>query len=700
MATITSYESPTTDGVVNQVVVDYNAFGQVITEYQGHGGAVDTTSTPKVSYAYSNGSANHSRLLSMTYPNGRVLHYGYNSGMDDALGRVSFLADPPLLPGEGWGEGIGQHLAEYRYLGLNSFVQVNYPQPSLRSDLAYGTGADPYTGMDQFGRIVDLRWWNTSTNADVERIGYGHDRASNRLWRTAPVATAAGVNLDELYSYDGVNQLVSLDRGQLDFAKTGLVSNSKTFGEARSLDMTGNWSRYQQDSDGDGTLDLDQSRTHNAVNEIRSFAATVGDSWATPAYDRAGNMTIVSSSPLPRAGEGQGVRALGCQYDAWNRLIRVTEDGTTIAEYQYDGRGFRILNRVPAQSNSTSDAFRHFYYSTNWQELEQRIDQSPIPNSQSLTLVSQHVWGLRYIDDLILRDSVANSTGELTERLYALQDANWNVTAIADAGGTIAERYRYSAYGQPAIFTAAFGVLSESCYGWEYLFTGRTYDSDTRLQDTRYRWCDPSLGRWMSEDPIGLAGGDVNLYRYVNGQPLTSADPFGLEVLIVNRFVYGGFIAHTFIRVTGSNGNVTTFSGTDNKGRLAVLKNDDKDYFHNYQRPPAKPSDWTVIPPPNGMTQDEWDKKVLESGDRAVEDAKPRHRTYAKSGGDDGKTSGNCHTISSEIIEKAGGVIPKDYDPPGANPGLRSGGPLPEPDPDILDFQYMQNSDGSYKDHD
>ena len=107
VATITSYDSPTTDGVVNQVAVVYNAFGQVITEYQGHGEAVDTTSTPSVSYVYSDGSANHSRLLSMTYPNGRVLHYGYNSGMDDALGRVSFLADPPLLPGEGWGEGIG-----------------------------------------------------------------------------------------------------------------------------------------------------------------------------------------------------------------------------------------------------------------------------------------------------------------------------------------------------------------------------------------------------------------------------------------------------------------------------------------------------------------------------------------------------------------------------------------------------------------
>ena len=280
--------------------------------------------------------------------------------------------------------------------------------------MAYGTGADPYTGLDRFGRIVDLRWWNTSANADVERIGHGHDRASNRLWRKTPVASAAGANLDELYSYDGVNQLLSLNRGRLDSTQTSLVSNTKTFGEAWSLDMTGNWSGYQQDSDGDGTVNLDQTRTHNVFNETQSFTATAGDTWATPAYDRTGNMITVPSPLSPAT-------TLTCVYDAWNRLVQVLDETTTIAEYQYDGRGFRILKRVPAQSNSTSDEFRHFYYSSNWQELEDRIDQSPIPNSQSLIVASQHVWGLRYIDGLILRDSVADSTGELTERLYALQ---------------------------------------------------------------------------------------------------------------------------------------------------------------------------------------------------------------------------------------------------------------------------------------
>ena len=42
----------------------------------------------------------------------------------------------------------------------------------------------------------------------------------------------------------------------------------------------------------------------------------------------------------------------------------------------------------------------------------------------------QFVWGLRYIDDCVLRDR--SNGGTLNERLYAMQDANWNVVAICN----------------------------------------------------------------------------------------------------------------------------------------------------------------------------------------------------------------------------------------------------------------------------
>ncbi|HEX8432620.1 MAG TPA: RHS repeat-associated core domain-containing protein, partial [Longimicrobium sp.] len=58
-------------------------------------------------------------------------------------------------------------------------------------------------------------------------------------------------------------------------------------------------------------------------------------------------------------------------------------------------------------------------------------------------------------------------------------------------------------------------------------FTGREYDEDTGLYNYRARWYDPHLGRFMSEDPIGLAGG-INPHAYVGNDPVNYSDPSGL----------------------------------------------------------------------------------------------------------------------------------------------------------------------------
>jgi hypothetical protein len=78
----TSYDAASAGNVVNQVQRAFNGLGQLITEYQSHSGAVNTGTTPKVQYTYSEmaGGANHSRLTSITYPNGKVLTYNYASG--------------------------------------------------------------------------------------------------------------------------------------------------------------------------------------------------------------------------------------------------------------------------------------------------------------------------------------------------------------------------------------------------------------------------------------------------------------------------------------------------------------------------------------------------------------------------------------------------------------------------------------------
>src|SRR5205085_1044735 len=92
---ITSFDAASGGNVVNQVLRSSNGLGQLTAEYQSHSGAVVVGTTPVVQYGYSEmaGGANHSRLVSLTYPNGRVLNYNYASGLDNSISRLTSLSD-------------------------------------------------------------------------------------------------------------------------------------------------------------------------------------------------------------------------------------------------------------------------------------------------------------------------------------------------------------------------------------------------------------------------------------------------------------------------------------------------------------------------------------------------------------------------------------------------------------------------------
>ena len=79
----------------------------------------------------------------------------------------------------------------------------------------------------------------------------------------------------------------------------------------------------------------------------------------------------------------------------------------------------------------------------------------------------QYVWGERYIDDLMLRDRDTTGDGTLDERLYALQDANWNMVAVIDTTGDVQERYAYQAYGSTAFLAPDYAARTNSSFAWE-----------------------------------------------------------------------------------------------------------------------------------------------------------------------------------------------------------------------------------------
>ena len=63
---------------------------------------------------------------------------------------------------------------------------------------------------------------------------------------------------------------------------------------------------------------------------------------------------------------------------------------------------------------------RHYYYSDSWQIVEERVSSHPtIPERQFF-------WGIRYVDDLVVRDRDTTFNGTMDDRRFALQDDNWN----------------------------------------------------------------------------------------------------------------------------------------------------------------------------------------------------------------------------------------------------------------------------------
>src|SRR5207247_11056899 len=109
--------------------------------------------------------------------------------------------------------------------------------------------------------------------------------------------------------------------------------------------------------------------------------------------------------------------------------------------------------------------------------------------------------------------------------LYYETDHLGSTAALTNDKGHVVDEVTYDAFGN--------GTGSKET---PYNYTGRERDPLTGLLFYRARWYDPQIGRFISEDPIGLSGG-INQFAYVGNSPQNATDPSGLYDIDVHYYL-------------------------------------------------------------------------------------------------------------------------------------------------------------------
>ncbi|MBI4002360.1 MAG: RHS repeat-associated core domain-containing protein [Nitrospira defluvii] len=212
--------------------------------------------------------------------------------------------------------------------------------------------------------------------------------------------------------------------------------------------------------------------SYDAANEQTAFAG------ATLTYDGNGNLT------------NDGVNTY--QWDARNRLIAMS--GGATATFAYDPLGRRA-------SKTINGVATQFAYDGN--DITVEISGGAVNTAYLRSLSIDEMFGIHRQDGAY----------------FSIYDGLSSTLTLTNQSGTSAVQYTYEPFGKTQSSDPAFANPIQ--------FTGRENDGND-FYYYRARYLSPKLQRFVSEDPIGLFGGDANLYAYVWSIPTILVDPHGL----------------------------------------------------------------------------------------------------------------------------------------------------------------------------
>ena len=226
------------------------------------------------------------------------------------------------------------------------------------------------------------------------------------------------------------------------------------------------------------------------------------------ATDVKGNITTLPANLRPTGA----TTAMNLNWDSDNKLrsADIHANGTADVNFQYDALGRRVAR------SGTGGSVVYV------QMDQQTIADYPVGGAAT-TPTFRYVYA-SYIDEPVVRKT-AGTGGTL---VYFHRNQHYSVTAITTSTGAIAERYAYTAYGQPTILDASASVLSSSAINNRYTTTGREWDAALALHHFRARWMSPIAGKFITRDPIVYLDG-LNVYKVQ--LDLKHLDPSGKTTL-------------------------------------------------------------------------------------------------------------------------------------------------------------------------
>ena len=430
----------------------------------------------------------------------------------DSMDRLQTRTDPVNATESFEYDGVGNltrhtdrkgQVATVTYDALNRRVGTSYVDATTSvsydaagrliraSDSAAGTVVNQYDVLDCL----------IAQETPLGTIAYQYDPLGRRTQMAGPGQAPTS------YSYDAASRLTHIGQGsqlvgfQYDAAsrRTRLtlpnqVSTDYQYDAASRL--TALIYRHATTQFGDLSYQYDLAGNRTGVGG--SFARILlPDPVASATYDAANRQLTFGGLALSYDAHGNltGDGATTYTWDARNRLAALTGAATT-ATFQYDPLGRRAGKTI--NGNQTG-----FLYD----------DLNPVQELTGATFPATLLSGLS-LDEYLTR---TDSDGA---QQHFVTDALGSILTLVDSTAILQAQYSYAPFGA----TSVTGPPS----GNPFQYTGRENDG-TGLYYYRARYYHPSLGRFISEDPVGLFSGDPDIYAYVANSPLRFTDPLGLD---------------------------------------------------------------------------------------------------------------------------------------------------------------------------